>query len=129
MYKCTCGDGTVHTGVSDCEQCSSLCTTSSSYGCVIESNTTTVKTMVGVSSGVFISLLLVSLVLWIALIWFSIHVMRKCHGNPSWLNPTVITLLVLFFLLGWIPGLGILFFITLLILLIVYNNQCVSKRK
>jgi len=85
--------------------------------------------MVGLSVGVFLAILLVSLVLWIFLIWFSIHVMRKCHGQPGWLNPTVITLLVLYFLMGWIPGLGFLFFIALLIILIVFNNKCVSSKK
>jgi hypothetical protein len=95
--------------------------------CLVTGKTPAV--LLGLSIGVFLAILLVTIAVWALMIWFSVHVMNKCGGKPGWLNPTVITLLVLFFLGGWIPGLGFVFFVALLVLLIAYNSKCKGKGK
>ena len=72
---------------------------------------------------VSIAMLMISLLLLLLMVWFSIHVMNKCKGKPKWLNPTIITLLVLWILIGWVPPLGFLLFITLLVILIIHNKK------
>jgi len=124
MYLCTCKNGTMPSNISNCTECSTACDpVGGLQTCMLDPSTST-KAVAGVSVGVFLGFLILSIILWVLIIWFSIHVMRKCRGKPKWLNPTVITLLVLFFLLGWLPGLGLLFFIALLVILIVYNQKC-----
>jgi hypothetical protein len=80
-----------------------------------------------VDTGLFgiivVVLFIISIVFWAMMIWFSIHVMKKCKGKPKWLNPVIITLLVLWLLMGWFPPLGLTFFIILLTILIVFNNK------
>jgi hypothetical protein len=73
--------------------------------------------------GVSIAMVMTSLIVLILMIWFSIHVMKKCKGKPKWLNPVIITLLVLWILIGWVPPLGFLLFIILLVILIMYNKK------
>lgn len=60
----------------------------------------------------------------IAMIIFAVIVLKKCRGDPKWLNPTVITLLILWVLIGWFPGIGFLLFITLLTILIIFALKC-----
>lgn len=55
--------------------------------------------------------------------------MRKCNGKPSWLNPVIITLLVLWIIFSWVPFIGFALFIALLVLLINYDNICKKSKK
>lgn len=121
-YTCTCSNG-FFSNISDCSQCNDLCRLNkdSMVSC-IDNKTNTV--IMGLGLTVFLIFLILSIVLLVFMIWFSIHVMRKCKGKPTWLNPTVITLLVLWVLLGWLPGFGFLDFIVLLIILLIHNQKC-----
>jgi len=121
-FTCTCNGAS--TIVSSCDQCRcsegiATCT----------ANTNAPKIVLGISLGLFVTIFVLTLVVWALMIWFSVHVLRKCKGKPNWLNPVVITLLVVWLLLGWVPGLGFVFFVALLILLILYNVQCGPKAK
>lgn len=119
-YSCTRADGSFQPNASSCEGCTS---------CVLNApNTASTAAIAGVSAGIFFTLLVLSIVFWIFLLWFSIHVMKKCRGKPTWLNGTVIALLVFLFLLGWVPGLGLILLVGLLVLLLIYQNQCKNKK-
>lgn len=127
-YKCSCLDdmGNV-TGptitVSSCDECSC------SSGKVQCEQNTDGDNFAGISLGVFIAIVVIQLALWAIMIIFSVIVMKKCKGNPKWLNPTVITLLVLWLIMGWFPGIGFALFIALLVILIIYANKCKSGKK
>jgi len=131
-YSCTCTDGTFRSDATSCEGCSSWCNTASScttqpncmQTCYLNASKTTTAAIAGVSIGIFFALLAVTVIFWVFLVWFSVHVLKKCKGKPGWLNGTVIALLVLLFLMGWVPGLGFLLLVGLLVLLIIYNNKC-----
>lgn len=126
MYSCTCLDGAFRSDEPNCEECKKWCASQSTsmQTCFLNDAQKTTNTVVGVSPGVFFGFLVLSIIFWVLLLWFSIHVLKKCRGKPTWLNGTVIALLVLIFLMGWVPGLGLLLLISLLVLLIVYNNSC-----
>jgi len=119
--KCTCGDGRSTVTDGDCTECHKFCA-DSTYNCVPYQ-----KTFLGISVTVLLTFVVLSVVILVLMIWFSILVMKKCKGRPGWLNPVIITLLVLWLLIGWFPGLGFVFFIVLLVILIVFYNKC--KRK
>jgi hypothetical protein len=80
--------------------------------------------VLGLALTAYLILILIEIALFIWIIWFAIRVMKKCKGKPGWLNPVLITLLVLYVIFGWYPPIGICLFIPLLIICIVYNNQC-----
>ena len=130
-YECTCLDSSgFPTGftatVSDCFQCSNTC--GNYYSCNLKEDDSS-NEFAGITLGVFIALVVIQLVLWAVMIIFSVIVLKKCKGNPKWLNPTVITLLVLWLICGWFPGIGFALFVALLIILIIYANQCKSGKK
>jgi hypothetical protein len=83
--------------------------------------------LLGISLTVIIGFIVISIAILVLMVWFSVHVMNKCKGKPKWLNPTVITLLVLWLLMGWFPPLGLVFFIVLLVILIMYNGKCKKR--
>lgn len=123
-FTCMClDDGTTKT-VDQCSDC--ICTPGTRSSCTLDPQTST-NLVVGVTLSLFLVFLVISIVLLVLMIWFAVVVMKRCKGKPGWLNPTVITLLILWLLLGWVPGIGLVFFIALLILLIVYYNRCKKK--
>jgi hypothetical protein len=73
---------------------------------------------------IVITIIVLQIAFLIGMIIFSVIVLKKCKGNPKWLNPTVITLLILWVLIGWFPGIGFLLFITLLTILIIFALKC-----
>lgn len=81
--------------------------------------------IMGLTYAVFISSLLLSLLLWTFMIIWTIMVLKRCQNRTQWFKPTVITLLVLWILLGsWIPGLSIILFLCLLVLLLQQQQYC-----
>lgn len=128
-YKCICSNGNViYKSGNDCNVCTSAC---AGYGglssCQLQP-TSEQKAVLGMSLALFLIFLIIQILLLIFMIWFSIHVLKRCNGTPQWLNPTVIALLILWALIGWFPGIGLLLFVALLVILIIYNNKC-SKGK
>ena len=107
-YTCTCLDGNGNPlgspkSATSCDECSTFCT-SNNYQCSYIDN----QDFAGISSVV---------------------VIKRCKGKPSWLNPTVILLLVFWLLFGWFPGIGFALFVALLVILIIYGNQCKNRKK
>jgi uncharacterized membrane protein HdeD (DUF308 family) len=73
----------------------------------------------------FYTLLIFQIILFILSIIFSIDIIYNYTNKKkyNWVLPTIITLLVLYVLGGWYPGVGIIIFITLLsIFLYVSQN-------
>jgi hypothetical protein len=89
-----------------------------------DNTTQTNEVVLGISVSLFIILVVFQILFLIFMIWFSIHVIKKCKNKPSWLNPTIITLLILWLIIGWYPGVGFALFITLFIILISFNISC-----
>lgn len=130
LYNCVCDNGSSKNDALSCDDCETWCKDGKGgmTSCLVNTTGNTPAVFLGLTLGVFFAILVITIVVWVLMIWFSVHVMKKCGGKPAWLNPTLITLLVLFFLGGWIPGLGFVFFVALLVLLIVYNNNCKGKK-
>ena len=81
--------------------------------------------IMGLNASLYIFSILISITLLVFMILYTIKVLKNCNNNPSWLSPTVITLLSIWVLFGsWVPGIGLLFFIALLILLVQYDQRC-----
>lgn len=118
--SCFCNDGNVFNNITDCSQCSQKCS-STDYSCLPQRE---INFIMGVSITTYIILIVLSIALFVFLIYFSIHVMKKCKGKPKWLNPTIITLLVIWILFSWVPGFGFFAFLFLIILLIYFQQKC-----
>lgn len=81
--------------------------------------------VMGLTYAVFISSILLSLLLWVFMIIWTVMVLKRCRNRAKWFQPTVITLLVLWILLGsWIPGLSLILFLSLLVLLLQQQQYC-----
>lgn len=117
-YTCSCLTNNKSSVLDDCSKCQEFCE-SNNYQCTDNNNTFS-----GVPYITFVVLVVIQIALLVFMIAFSIVVIKKCKGKPSWLNPTIITLLILWLLIGWFPGIGLALFIALLIILIVFNNKC-----
>lgn len=87
------------------------------------------NTSFGLSLSLYILIIIIQILLLVFMIIYSISVMRKCNGKPSWLNPVIITLLVLWIIFSWVPFIGFALFIALLVLLINYDNICKKSKK
>lgn len=98
-----------------------------------DQNIQEINKMFGIGLTIFIVCIIIHIIVSILLIWFAIFVFKKCRSNPSWLSPTVITLLVLFILIGWFPVygsfIGFLIFVALLIILIIFANKCSNGQR
>lgn len=117
---CTCSDGSTPSDVYSCAQCNKECN-NNVRSCV---DTNAAKSIFGLSFAIFFVMLVIYIILLVTMIMWSIHTMKICNGNPTWLNPTIIVLLVL-----WILAfpLSPLIFIALLIILIIFSGKCRSK--
>lgn len=123
-FTCVCTTTGDSKTVNNCNECTNFCK-NQSMTCVPDPDPNpTVNAVLGVSVAIFVTFFIISILLLVFMIWFSVVVMKKCKGKPAWLNPTVITLLILWLLMGWFPGVGLAFFIALLVILIVFNNKC-----
>ena len=119
-YECRCQDGNL-VDTNDCGFCNKICldNKSSMESCVVKNNA-----VLGFTVTMILLYFLISVILFLLVIWFSAVVIQKCNGRPAWLAPPIVTLLVLWFILGWVPGVGVAFFLVLLIVLVVFYNRC-----
>jgi hypothetical protein len=83
----------------------------------------------GLSLSLYILIIVIQILLLIFMIIFSIYVMKKCKGSPSWLNPVIITLLVLCLVFCWVPFIGFILFVVLLFILLNYDSICKKVKK
>lgn len=87
------------------------------------------NTSFGLSLTLYVLIVIIQILLLVFMIIYSISVMKKCKGKPSWLNPVIITLLVLWIILSWVPFVGFALFVALLVILLNYDNVCKKSSK
>lgn len=71
----------------------------------------------------FYVLLSIQMILFIVSLILVIDILQK--KRPNWELPVLISLLVLFLLIGWYPGIGILIFLGVLIIFL--HNENISS--
>ena len=112
MVKCLCNKE-----VDSCDECYNVC--KGPYTCVDDT--------LGISTDVFITLIVLAYVFWFVIIYFVIKTLQRCNNKPKWLAPVLITLTVIAFILGWIPILNIILILTLLVITMYYYTHCRKK--
>lgn len=114
MVTCSCNDGSMPAATS-CTDCTQQCLQNGVQSCTDSSN------VMGMTAAAFVLVVILYLVVFAVMIVWSIRTMERCRGNPSWLKPTLIVLLVL-----WIVAfpLSPLIFVALLIILLIYSRNC-----
>lgn len=124
-WKCTCNNGNIST-VNNCSDCGINCQNSGGYTC---ENIQEQQMLLGITYTVFIIFVIIQILLWIFMIFFTLSVLKKCNGKIPWLAPVCITLLVLWICVGWFPGVGLALFIALLVILLVFSEKCKKRGK
>jgi hypothetical protein len=81
----------------------------------------------GLSVALFLTIVIIQIVIWLIMIFFSVAVYKKCKNKPN-VRVAIVTLLILWIIFSWIPFFGFVLFIVLLVILIVYNNECKKKK-
>ena len=81
----------------------------------------------GMSIALFLTIVIIQIVIWLIMIFFSVAVYKKCKNKPN-VRVAIVTLLILWIIFSWIPFFGFVLFIVLLVILIVYNNECKKKK-
>lgn len=124
-FKCTCDNGNVST-VDNCDSCAIQCFGTQGYTC---EDIKEQQMLLGITYTVFIIFVIIQILLWIFMIFFTVTVLKKCNGKIPWLAPVCITLLVLWICIGWFPGVGLVLFIALLVILLVFEGKCKKRGK
>ena len=81
----------------------------------------------GLSIALFLTIVIIQIVIWLIMIFFSIAIYKKCKNKPN-VRIAIVTLLILWIIFSWIPFFGFVLFIVLLVILIVYNKECKKKK-
>jgi len=115
MLLCTCNNGST-SSVKTCDECTKNC--DGSYSSCIDNKT------LGMVTEVFITLLVLSYVFFLILIYFVMKTLERCKGKPKWLSPLLLTLSILVLVLGWVPILNIILVIALIIVVMHYYTSC-----
>lgn len=123
MVYCNCKNGSggfAH----KCMDCNEMC----------EKDNTSVDSCVdnktlGMATDVFITLLVLSYVFFLILLYYVMQTIQRCNGNPKWLAPTLITLVILILVLGWVPILNIILIIALIVITMQYYVICKGGKK
>ncbi len=122
MVLCNCKNGSSYFA-HKCHDCNQVCKNdnSSVENCVDD------KTL-GMATDVFITLLVLSYVFFLVLIYYVMQTLQRCKGNPKWLSGTLIGLVILILCLGWVPILNIILIIALITITMHYYVSCGGKR-
>lgn len=123
MVICVCNNNKKFF-TSNCDLCNSKCISHEGL------EDCTDDKILGVSTDVFIILLVLTYVFFLVLIYFIIQTLQRYKGKPKWLSNVLIILVVLVFALGWVPILNILLIITLLLITMRYYvlYGCIRKK-
>ena len=82
----------------------------------------------GMATEVFITLLVLTYVFFILLLYFVIKTLQRCKGKPKWLSPLLLTLTILLLTLGWVPIFNIILVIALIVVLMHFYTTCGIKK-
>ena len=116
MVLCICKKGTSQTRDA-CSECQDACGTNNYDHCIDDQT-------LGMATDIVITLLVLTYVFFILLLYFVIKTLQRCKGKPKWLSPLLITLLVLILVLGWVPILNIILIVVLIVVIIHYYTVC-----
>ena len=61
------------------------------------------------------------------ILYYVLQTVQRCKGKPNWLSPTLLTLVILTLMLGWVPILNILLIIALITITMHYYISCGGK--
>ena len=130
---CSCknSDGTLMGmfPVDNCSQCSlDFCKNKDGLSDTTMTDCSSDAPIFGLNVAFFLTIVIIQIVIWLIMIFFSVAVYKKCKNKPG-VRIAIVTLLLLWILFSWIPFFGFVLFIVLLVILIVYNNECKKKRK
>ena len=113
--SCNCNDKT-YPSVSSCSECSEQCVRHGG----VEScyNVDNAKKIMGMTIELFLIIFLLYIIILVAMIYWSLYVLKKTGGKPSWLKPTIIVLFIL-----WVIAFPIspLCFLALFIILFIFT--------
>lgn len=114
--------------VDNCSQCSlDFCQNERSLPDTTMTDCSSDAPIFGLSVAFFLTIVIIQIVIWLIMIFFSVAVYKKCKNKPN-VRIAIVTLLILWIIFSWIPFLGFVLFIILLVILIVYNNECKKKK-
>lgn len=115
--------------IDNCSQCSlDFCKNERSLSDTTMTDCSSDAPIFGLSIAFFLAIVIIQIVIWLIMIFFSVAVYKKCKNKPN-VRIAIVTLLILWIIFSWIPFLGFVLFIVLLVILIVYNNECKKKSK
>lgn len=120
LIKCICKDDS-QVDVNSCHECDDNC---KSKGGQKSCDDSQVKKVLGITIGVFVAMIVISLIIMVLMIVWSVYTIKKCNGKPEWLTPTIIVLLIL-----WLVAFPIspVIFVALLVILIIYSTGCKKR--
>ena len=121
MVLCTCYSNITEQKQNNCNECHDLC---KSNGGIKQCS----KFTLGMMTEIVITLLVLSYVFFILLLYFVIKTLERCKGKPKWLSPLLLTLTILLLTLGWVPILNIILVITLIVVLMHFYTTCGIKK-
>ena len=119
MVLCKCDENNDKFG-DNCKDCGNLCQ-GGTHECIDD------KTL-GMATNIFITLMVLSYVFFLLLIYFVIKTLDRCKGKPKWLSPLLLTLVILVLILGWVPILNIILVIALLVVMMHFYTSCGKKK-
>ena len=122
MVLCNCKNGSSYFA-HKCHDCNQVCKNDGSIDNCVDDKT------LGMATDVFITLLVLSYVFFLVLIYYVMKTLQRCNGNPKWLSGTLISLVILILVLGWVPILNILLVIALIIITMQYYVTCGKQRR
>ena len=121
MVLCNCKNGNSYI-VNKCgKQCNNACQNDGSVDDCIDDKT------LGMATDIFITLLVLSYVFFLIILYYVLQTVQRCKGKPNWLSPTLLTLVILTLMLGWVPILNILLIIALITITMHYYISCGGK--
>ncbi len=120
-YYCVCEPSKAKTATKDCATCMSFC--NSDYSCVQD------ESFSGITLIQFTILFIIQMLLFVIMLVVSIVCLRQHSFRPRWFLYTVTGLLLLWLLIGWFPGVGLVLWITLIGVLIYGSKKKGSMKK
>lgn len=114
--------------VDNCSQCSlDFCQNEKNLPDTTMTDYSSDAPIFGLSVVFFLTIVIIQIIIWLIMIFFSVAVYKKCKSKPG-VRITIVTLLILWIIFSWIPFFGFVLFVVLLVILIIYNNECKKKK-
>ena len=124
MVLCNCNNNSQF--AHKCKDCNQVCV---NEGGLDANNPCVDNKTLGMVTDVFTTLLVLSYVFFLLIIYYVIQTIQRCKGKPSWLAGTLTGLVILTLFLGWVPILNILLIMALIVITMHYYVSCGGKRK